>query len=150
MELKGVLSGGKMTGTLTGSGKLTAGLTTPQMIYPGIYTGSYSVTPDHEEQVLHTSNLLLTSDIHVAAIPEPEFVQQIYDSGSIKLSATNFATWTPSTTAADIRATANGTAFYGHFDEYEYILKWEFRFNAVTQTGATLKAEIQFYGREDV
>ena len=148
-NIKGNLSGsGNLKGGLAGKGRISAGLTTPQLIYPGIYTGSYSVTPDHEEQVLNTSNLLLTSDIHVAAIPEPEFVQQIYDSGSIKLSATSYPSWTPSTTASDIRATANGTAFYGHFDQYEYILKWEYRFNAVTVSGATLKAQLLYEGAD--
>ena len=149
MDLKGTLTtSGQLSGNIGASGNLGAQLSIPTLIYPGIYTGSYSVTPDHEEQVLATGNLLLTSDIHVAAIPEPEFVQQIYDSGSIKLSATNFATWTPSTTASDIRATANGTAFYGHFDQYEYLLKWEFRFNAVTVSGATLKAQVLYEGAD--
>lgn len=148
MELKGVLSGGKMTGALTGSGKLTAGLTTPQMIYPGIYSGPTVIIPEHAEQVLHTSNLLLTSDITVKSIPHPEFVQQIYDSGEIALEDTLFNGWTPSTTAKTIKATANGTAFYGHFDEYEYLLKWEFQFHAVTQAGATLKAQLLYEGAD--
>ena len=149
MELKGNLTtSSKLGGSLNGPASLRAGLNIPQLVYPGIYAGPYIITPEHEEQVLNTSNLLLTSDITVAKIPEPEFVQQIYDSGTVKLSATNFATWTPSTTAADIRATANGTAFYGHFDEYEYLLKWEFRFNAVTQAGATLKAQLLYEGAD--
>ena len=148
MELKGTLSGGRMSGTVSGTGRIHAGLTTPQMIYPGIYSGPLTVIPDHEQQVLHTSNLLLTSDITIEKIPEPEFVQQIYDSGEIALEDTLFNGWTPSTTAKTIRATANGTAFYGHFDEYEYILKWEASFQAVYNAGVTLKAQVYWEGAD--
>ena len=141
-NIKGSLSGsGSLKGGLSGHGTISANLTTPKLVYPGIYTGSYSVTPDHEEQVLHTSNLLLTSDIHVAAIPEPEFVQVVWDK-SYKLSETSFNGWTPSTTAASIIGTQTAGTFVADLANYEYIIKWEFTFNAVTIAGATLKAQL--------
>ena len=96
-NIKGTLSGsGRIGGRLSGSGSISAALTTPHLVYPGIYQGPTTVTPGHADQVLSTSNLLLTSNITVLKIPEPEFVEEIYDSGDTKLSATSFATWTPS------------------------------------------------------
>ena len=148
MELKGTLNGGRMSGTVSGTGRIHAGLTTPQMIYPGIYSGPTVIIPEHEEQVLNTGNLLLTSNITVKAIPEPEFVQQIYDSGEIALEDTLFNGWTPSTTAKTIKATQNGSTFSGHFDEYEYLLKWETAFQAVYNAGATLKAQVYWEGAD--
>lgn len=148
MELKGTLNGGRMSGTVSGTGRIRAGLTTPQMIYPGIYSGPTVIIPEHEEQVLNTGNLLLTSNITVKAIPEPEFVQQIYDSGEIALEDTLFNGWTPSTTAKTIKATQNGSTFSGHFDEYEYLLKWETSFQAVYNAGATLKAQVYWEGAD--
>ena len=148
-NIKGTLSGnGRIGGSLSGTGSISASLTTPQLVYPGIYQGPTTVTPGHADQVLSTSHLLLTSDITVLKIPEPEFVQQIYDSGEIALEDTLFNGWTPSTTAKTIKATANGTAFYGHFDEYEYILKWESSFQAVYNAGATLKAQVYWEGAD--
>lgn len=148
MELKGTLNGGRMSGTVSGTGRIRAGLTTPQMIYPGIYSGPTVIIPEHEEQVLNTGNLLLTSNITVKAIPEPEFVQQIYDSGEIALEDTLFNGWTPSTTAKTIKATQNGSTFSGYFDEYEYLLKWETSFQAVYNAGATLKAQVYWEGAD--
>lgn len=148
-NIKGTLSGsGRLGGGLSGKGRINAGLTTPQLIYPGIYQGPTTVTPGHEDQVLSTSNLLLTSDITVLKIPEPEFIEEIYDSGDIKLSATSFATWTPSTTAASIRASQTAGTFSAHMGEYEYLIKWEFGFNAVTVSGATLKAQLLYEGAD--
>lgn len=100
MDLKGTLATtGQLTGNIGATGNLGAQLSIPPLIYPGIYSGPTVIIPEHEEQVLNTSNLLLTSNITVKAIPEPEFVQQIYDSGEIALEDTLFNGWTPSTTA---------------------------------------------------
>lgn len=146
-NIKGTLSGsGRLGGGLSGKGQINAGLTTPQLIYPGIYHGPTTVTPEHADQVLSTSNLLLTSDITVLKIPEPELIEEIYDSGSIKLADTSFNTWTPSTTASTIRSSQTAGSFSAHMGEYEYLIKWEFGFNAVTVSGATLKAQVLYEG----
>lgn len=148
-NIKGTLSGsGRLGGGLSGKGHINAGLTTPQLIYPGIYQGPTTVTPGHADQVLSTSNLLLTSDITVLKIPEPELIEEIYDSGSIKLADTSFDTWTPSTTASSIRSSQTAGTFSAHMGEYEYLIKWEFGFNAVTVSGATLKAQILYEGAD--
>lgn len=148
-NIKGTLSGsGRLGGGLLGKGQINAGLTTPQLIYPGIYHGPTTVTPGHADQVLATSNLLLTSDITVLKIPEPELIEEIYDSGSIKLADTSFDTWTPSTTASSIRSSQTAGTFSAHMGEYEYLIKWEFGFNAVTVSGATLKAQILYEGAD--
>lgn len=148
-NIKGTLSGsGRLGGGLSGTGQINAGLTTPQLVYPGIYQGPTTVTPGHADQVLSTSNLLLTSDITVLRIPEPEFIEEIYDSGAIKLSDTLFDSWTPSTTAKTIRASQTAGTFSAHMGDYEYLIKWEYRFNAVTVSGATLKAQILYEGAD--
>jgi hypothetical protein len=148
-NIKGTLSGsGRLGGGLSGKGHINADLTTPQLIYPGIYQGPTTVTPGHEDQVLPTSNLLLTSDITVLKIPEPEFVEEIYDSGDIKLADTSFNTWTPSTTASTIRSSQTAGTFSAHMGDYEYLIKWEFGFNAVTVSGATLKAQLLYEGAD--
>ena len=148
MELKGTLNGGRMSGTVSGIGRIHAGLTTPQMIYPGIYQGPTTVTPGHADQVLSTSHLLLTSDITVLKIPEPELIDTFYDSGDIKLSDTSFNTWTPSTTASTIRASQNVGTFTAQMAEYEYIIKWEFGFQPVTVSGALLRSQIRYEGAD--
>lgn len=148
-NIKGTLSGsGRLGGGLSGKGQINAGLTTPQLIYPGIYQGPTTVTPGHADQVLSTSNLLLTSDITVLRIPEPELIENIYDSGDIKLSDTLFDSWTPSTTAKTIRASQTAGTFSAHMGDYEYLIKWEFGFNAVTVSGATLKSQVLYEGAD--
>lgn len=57
----------------------------------------------------------------------------------IKLSATDFNTWTPSTTATDILATRSPGTFTadGVIDQYDYIIIWETKLPLVYGTGAT-------------
>jgi len=149
LDLKGTLTtSGQLSGNIGASGNLGAQLSIPTLIYPGIYSGPLTVTPDHEQQVLHTSNLLLTSDITIEKIPEPVFVKKVYDSGEIALEDTLYNGWTPSTTAKDIMASVNGTTFTADMANYEYIIKWSFGFNAVTVSGATLKAQLLYEGAD--
>ena len=64
-----------------------------------------------------------------------------FDPTTKKLSETDFATWTPSTTAKDIMATFNvGTFVASDMDEYEYIILWECTMPIVTDASATKKA----------
>ena len=149
MGLKGKLTGsGSMSGHLSGQGGLGSGLTIPKLVYPGIFQGPYNITPGHEEQVLSTSNLLLTSDITIDRIPEPEMVGQVYDSGEIALEDTTFNGWTPSTTAKAIRSSVTAGTFVADMDAYEYMLKWECSFQAAYNSGATLKAQVFWEGAD--
>lgn len=71
---------------------------------------------------------------------EIEHIQDIYDQ-TVTLADTDFATWTPSTTAATIRATENLT--YKPvlaMNTYEYALRWKFFFNPVYDGNETNKA----------
>ena len=57
----------------------------------------------------------------------------------VKLSATDFNTWTPSTTATDILATRTAGTFTadGVIDQYDYIIIWETKLPLVYTSGAT-------------
>lgn len=64
-----------------------------------------------------------------------------YDMGTTTLADTGFATWTPSTTAKSIKATANlGTITSPALDTYEYFLKWIFEANISYVSGTEMKA----------
>lgn len=64
-----------------------------------------------------------------------------FDPKVTKLSATSFATWSPSTTASDILATSNvGTFVAEDMDKYEYIILWECTMPIVSAASATKKA----------
>ena len=65
-----------------------------------------------------------------------------YDMGSKKLSETSFATWTPSTTAATIKATANLGTLSLDTDNYEYLTKAILESNTVYASGTTRKAAV--------
>ena len=131
----------KVSGDLSGSGKTDGHITVPPFRYPGVYTGPTTVTPGHGAQVLTTRNLLLTSDITVEAIPEPEYVQDLYYH-EYALKDTSFDTWTPSTTAHTIVSTKTAGTFVADMTRYEYIQKWEVSFDAAYNSGANLKIQV--------
>ena len=66
-----------------------------------------------------------------------------YDMGSKKLSETSFATWTPSTTAATIKAAANLGTLALDLDNYEYLVKAILESNTAYASGTTLKAAVE-------
>lgn len=70
-----------------------------------------------------------------------QHVQQVYTK-DYKLSETDFNTWTPSTTAADIVDSASAGTFVADLDSYEYYLKWSFDYQPTFVAGATMKAQI--------
>lgn len=131
----------KVSGDLSGSGKTDGHITVPPFRYPGIYAGPTTVIPGHVALVLPTSNRLLTSDITVEAIPEPEYVQDLYYH-EYALADTDFNTWTPSNTAKTIVTTKTAGTFHADMSRYEYIQKWDITFNAAYNSGATLKAQV--------
>ena len=68
---------------------------------------------------------------------------QTYDLGTVKLSATGYASWTPSTTATTIKASSNiGTITASDLDTYEYLQLSRFVANTTYISGTTLKAAV--------
>lgn len=71
---------------------------------------------------------------------EAELINDNVYSQEIALANTSYATWTPSTTATAIQATANVGTFSADMVNYEYIIKWEYYTDVAHTSGATLKA----------
>lgn len=68
--LKGrILERVTIKGTLTDTIKMSGGLNIPETIYPPAYSGSYSITPTNETQVLQTNETYLLNDITIDPIP---------------------------------------------------------------------------------
>lgn len=76
-----------------------------------------------------------------------EFVQTVYNNETA-LGDTSYASWTPSTTAKAIIATATATTFVADMANYEYILKWETSVDVVLNSGATTKAQLIWEGAD--
>lgn len=76
-----------------------------------------------------------------------EFVQTVF-TDEVALEDTDFATWTPSTTASTIVASETATTFSANMSAYEYLLKWETSFSAVLNSGATTKAQLVWEGAD--
>lgn len=77
----------------------------------------------------------------------PEFVSTVY-TNEVALEDTDFATWTPSTTAATIISSVDATTFSADFANYEYIIKWETSIDFVLESGATTKAQLIWEGAD--
>lgn len=69
---------------------------------------------------------------------ECEFVREVYNVEEA-LADTTFPSWTASTTAKAIKATATAGTFSADFANYEYLLRWKYTFEAQYTSGATLK-----------
>lgn len=71
---------------------------------------------------------------------DAEWVNQIFNQ-SYKLQDTLYNGWTASTTAKAIVATQNiSTVYAADMENYEYLIRWRFRFERTGTEGATLKA----------
>ena len=119
------------------------------------YAGPYTVTPTTSQQTLETNDTVMTDDVTVEAIPsqyhdmsgplawlgvDAELVTT-FTLADKKLSATDFNTWTPSTTAADILATRTaGTFVASDITEYDYYIIWTTTIPVVSDSSATKKA----------
>ena len=77
----------------------------------------------------------------------PELVNTIY-TNEVALEDTDFATWTPSTSASTILASVTAGTFSADFANYEYILKWETSTDVALQAGATTKAQLIWEGAD--
>lgn len=90
---------------------------------------------------------ILTSNGSALTLPtynylgrNPEFIKEVF-SLSTKLSSTNYASWTPSTTAGSIRATSTiSTKETLDMTKYDYILLWESDCNVAYNSNWTANA----------
>ena len=69
---------------------------------------------------------------------DAEFMQKVYDE-SFTLANTTYSSWTASTTAKAIKATATAGTFVADMANYDYIIRWKTEFDAEYADGATLK-----------
>ena len=98
----------------------------------------------------------LTGDQTIGAIPDSWYdmgganawlgadatLVQTFTLSDVKLSATDFASWTPSTTATDILATRTaGTFTATDMPNYDYWVLWETKIPIVYLSGSTNKAK---------
>ena len=113
----------------------------PRAVYPGPYV----ITPTINEQTFVTKDKAMSDDLTINPFlwdwkgSTVEKLDLDY-AAEYALENTDYATWTPATSAAVIKATSNVKTFTGVFTDYEYILHWKFCFTAAYASGATLKA----------
>lgn len=69
----------------------------------------------------------------------PGFIGEVHYE-EVALADTLYNGWTPSTTAKAIVATENTGTFAADMNNYEYLLRWRFEFDAVYSEGTTKKA----------
>jgi hypothetical protein len=72
---------------------------------------------------------------------EVEFVSEFHRSKTM-LSATDFATWTPSKTATDMQASSNLSTISINLADYEYMIEWLWQFTPAYPSGQTYKNTI--------
>ena len=152
------------TGTVNPIG--TAGYATPSLSHSVNVTGSSilqlpvigatTYTPTKgTAQTIPLGNFL-TGDQTISAIPDSWYdmgganawlgadatLVQTFTLADVKLSATDFATWTPSTTATDILATRTaGTFTASDMPNYDYFILCETKIPIVYLSGSTNKAK---------
>ena len=71
---------------------------------------------------------------------DAEFVTKIYDEEFNLSEDTTYDSWTASTTAGSIKATANAGTIVGDMANYEYLILWSFNIDVSATSGATLKS----------
>lgn len=130
-----------------------------QIVKCPVYEGPTEVTPSEEEQTLLTEGYRLESDVTISKIPDSWYdmsgalswlgagaeLVTTFTLADVKLSATDFNTWTPSTTAADILATRNaGTFTATDSPNWNYFIVWETKIPIVYASAGTNKAKPLF------
>ena len=106
-----------------------------------VYDGEISVTPSNNSQVLNTAHRILNDNITINPMPAAyEFVSEIYNHTFNLSDDTNYDTWTATTSATAIMATANIGTFVADMENYEYLLWWKIGIDVKTLNSATLKA----------
>ena len=70
MRLVGTLTpNGGISGTISGGGSLSGGLTIPQIVEPEHYSGEYEIAPTKETQIIPTKRMMMSDDIIIDPIP---------------------------------------------------------------------------------
>lgn len=116
--------------------------------------GAEVFTPSNQAQTILAGQLLI-GDQTIKAVAPPFYdmsvanawmgagaeLVQTFTLADVKLSATSFASWTPSTTAKDILATRTAGSFTAtDMENYDYFLCWDTKIPIVYQEGAVDKA----------
>lgn len=112
--------------------------------YNGVVKGAMNASG---KATLDTAGHYCTGDYVIEYVKPPfnwrgeeaELVQR-YATQEFALADTDFATWTPSTTAKVILATDVLGTLDIDTENYEYLILHPFNFECITQSGATLKA----------
>ena len=111
----------------------------PRAVYPGPYV----ITPTINEQTFVTKDKAMSENLTINPFlwdwkgSTVEKLNLTY-SEETALEDTDYATWTPSTTATVIQETANiTTTIAADMSNYEYFFHWRFRFDAVYTSGTT-------------
>ena len=109
--------------------------------------GATTITPTTSEQVAVAKGKFTTGAVIVNPIPSTyakryELVERIYSDSFNLSTGTSFNSWTASTTAGSILATAtlSSSAFNADLENYEYLLWWKIWIKIAHTSGATLKA----------
>ena len=162
-------STGEITATVAGSEDITP-VVSPGYVAAGVAgavgvsgSNSYSlptkagetITPTTQEQTAVPGGKFTLGDVKIGPIPsqyhdmsgplawlgvDAELVKEI-TLADVKLKDTAFASWTPSTTAADILATRTaGTFVAADVENYNYFIVWETKIPIVTDASAVQKA----------
>ena len=114
-----------------------------EVVFPDVAGVTAAASDVVSGKIFAASNGLLIPGTRVYSPygDEPALIAT-YDMGSKKLSQTSFATWTPSTTAATIKATANLGTLSLNTGSYEYLTIAILESNTVYASGTTRKAAV--------
>lgn len=111
------------------------------------YKGAQIAEADANTKTLLTEGKYLEGNILVTDTPY-ELVSTFYDKTFNLSDDTTFDSWTASTTASAILATANVGTFVADMLNYEYLLWWSVGGAIAHSSGATLKAVPDWEGAE--
>lgn len=139
---------------VTQAGKVAEGevVGTGGSAYP--YIEATTITPTKSTQTLGASGSYMGGAVTVEPIPSQYYdmsganawmgagaeLVTTFTMADVKLSATSFASWTPSTTATDILATRNAGTFVADMANYDYYLVWETGIPVVVPASTTKKS----------
>lgn len=139
---------------VTKAGKVPSGevIGTGGSAYP--YVDATTITPSTSAQTVGANGSYMGGAITVGPIPSQYYdmtgkdawmgagaeLVTTFTMADVKLSATSFASWTPSTTASDILATRNAGTFVADMTNYDYYLVWETGIPVVVPAATTKKA----------
>jgi len=119
------VNGGKITGTSTAVETGDANATTNDIL-----SGKTAYVNGSKLTGTYSRNWLGANPVLIKTIAEQ----------NIKLSDTDYASWTPSTTASVIHATTEADTFEADIANYDYAIVWNYDIDIVYKSGTTPKA----------